>query len=87
MERLYDQSESLKHLVREFQYPPRVTFDVSYDKTMATSDVIKFTLHCSGIQYTVCSKGCDKRIDLRAKSSMFSNNLFSKYDGINNFYL
>ena len=82
MERLYDQSESLKHLVREFQYPPRVTYYVSYNEKTVTSEMVKFTLHCSGIQDTLCSKDCDKRINLRAKSRWFGNNQLSKCNGI-----
>ena len=70
-----DQRELLKHKFKDFQYPPKIILNVSYDKENAVSRMIKFTLHCSGIQETVYSKNCDKKINLQAKSSWFNNNI------------
>ena len=67
-----DQSELLKHKFKESQYPPRIILHVSCDKS-AVSEMIKFTLHYSGIQETVFSKDCDKKIKFQANSSWLNN--------------
>ena len=69
----YDQSELLKHKFKGLQYPPRIKLDISYDERNAVSGMIKFTLHYSGILETGCSKNCNKKINLQAKSSWFNN--------------
>jgi len=75
-----DLSKRLAHKVEEFQYPPRMIFNVSYDEKMAVSEKITFTLHLSGIQETMYSKKCDSTIHLHAKSSWFTNsNHLSKF--------
>jgi len=68
-----DLSKWLAHKVEEFQYPPRMIFNLSYDEKRAVSEKITFTLHLSGIQETMYSKNCDNAIPLRAKSSWFTN--------------
>ena len=62
-----DQPELLKHKFKDLQYPPRIILDVSYDESSTASRMIKFALHCSGVQET------DKKITLQAKSSWFNN--------------
>ena len=76
---LDDQPRWLKYSkVEEFQYPPRIKWDISYDEKKATSETMKFTLDYSGIQETVYSKSCDKKIFLHAKSYWFIDNHLSK---------
>ena len=75
-----NESKWLKHKVEELQYPPKIKLDICYDKKMAVTDKIKFTLHFSGIQETGCSKSCDKKVNLYAKSNWFiDNDQWSKY--------
>ena len=76
-----DQLKWLKHNVEEIQYPPNVVIDIHYDKKTAVSKMIEFTLHCSGIQETICSAICNGKICLQAESKWFINNddHWSKY--------
>ena len=69
-----DQLKWLKHNVEEIQYPPNMIVDIRYDKTVAVSKMINFTLHCSGIQETICSEICNRKICLHADSKWFIDN-------------
>lgn len=72
-------SKWLKHKVEEFQYPPRMIMNISYDEKRAVSEMITFTLHLTGIQENIYNKNCDTKICLRAKSNLFfDNNHLSK---------
>ena len=76
-----EQPKWIKRKVEEFQYPPKIILDVTYDEKKAVTEMIKFTLHFSGIQETGCSKSCDKTVNLYAKSNWFidNNDQQSKY--------
>ena len=67
-----DISKWLKHEDKE--YPPRIIMDVIYDEKKAMADMITFTLHCTGVQRTIHSKGYDKQIYCHAKSHWFIDN-------------
>ena len=69
-----DKSKWLKHKLEELQYPPKIKLDISYDEKKVKTEKIKFTLHFSGIQETGCSKSCDKKVHLYARSKWFTDN-------------
>ena len=69
-----DKSKWFKCKVEELQYPPKIKLDISCDEKKVTTEKIKFTLHFSGIQETGCSKSCDKKVHLYARSKWFTDN-------------